>query len=374
VRAVFNSGERQVKTRAMPSAADFEASLFKQRDDVQTWRVYADLLQASGDVRGELISLALKDEAAAQKKIDAIKADLLTPELVKNTDQVYGLKWKYGHLERASLKGLYDGEVSLEDLTRSLLSRPITKFIRTLQFGLASYESDNDWSETFSIVADAEQGKTLEELLFNDYTYEDSEISWTAFGDFSPFWKKVPNLRTLHIRSGEGGELGDIDLPELRMFVRESGGLARAEIAQICKARWPKLEHLEIWFGQDNYGGDSTPDDVADILAGRGLPALKHLGLVNGEFPNDLIEPVAKSAVLPRLTSLSFAKSTLDDAGAETLLKHAAAFKHLKAIDLTENYLSAEAIQRVQAVLPSADTSKQRTDDDPEYRYSVVGE
>ncbi|MBL8956079.1 MAG: molybdenum metabolism regulator [Myxococcaceae bacterium] len=358
----------------MATDSVLEAQIFKNRDDVQAWQVYADHLQSKGDLRGELIALSLKDPAAAETRIEAVKAQLLGEELAGLSEQVYDLEWKNGHLDKACLKGTYDGDASLDDLTKKLLARPCARFIRTLQFGLASYESDNDWSETFAAVAASPQATTLENLLFNDYESEDCEISWTAFGDFSPFWKKVPNLRTLHIRAGEGGELGDVVLPELRSFIRESGGLASAEIERISNATWPKLESLEIWIGQDNYGGDSTPETFATILAGKGLATLKHLGLVNGEYPNDLIEPIAKSPLLKQLKSLDLSKSTFNDEGIDALVKHAAAFKHLARLDLSENFLSDAAIARAKQVLPNVVADGQRGPPDDEYRYSVLGE
>jgi hypothetical protein len=53
-------------------------------------------------------------------------------------------------------------------------------------------------------VTDWEHADQIRSLRFNDYTPEDCEISWTAFGDFATAWAKLPNLEVLEIRAGQG--------------------------------------------------------------------------------------------------------------------------------------------------------------------------
>jgi hypothetical protein len=50
----------------------------------------------------------------------------------------------------------------------------------------------------------------------------------------------------LHIRSGAGGTLGILGLPNLKTFIRESGGLSEREIESIINAKWPKLDRLGV--------------------------------------------------------------------------------------------------------------------------------
>ncbi len=38
----------------------------------------------------------------------------------------------------------------------------------------------------------------------------------------------------------------------------ESGGLPAAVVREVASAHLPALEHLELWLGEENYGGDAT--------------------------------------------------------------------------------------------------------------------
>ncbi|HEY0988611.1 MAG TPA: hypothetical protein VGD80_16210, partial [Kofleriaceae bacterium] len=69
-------------------------------------------------------------------------------------------------------------------------------------------------------------------------------------------------------------------------------------------------------------------------------------------------------------------KGTLYTEGGERLIANAASFKHLKRLGLRENYLSAQA-KAIKKAIPCADVGDQREldyPDEPESRYSVVGE
>ena len=46
----------------------------------------------------------------------------------------------------------------------------------------------------------------------------------------------------------------------------------------------PALEHLELWLGTDEYGADTEVADLKNILQGKNLPSLRHLGLRNSEI------------------------------------------------------------------------------------------
>ncbi len=159
-------------------------------------------------------------------------------------------------------------------------------FVDTLRFGLAAFSHDNDWRATLDVVLDAAQASRIKDLRFDAYRYEDSEISWTPFGDFTGAWARLPALEVLHIRSGKGGTLGTLDLPKLRTFVRESGGLRASEIEAICHARWPALEHLAVWFGSPNYGAEGTVDAIRASRITQALPQVTSSGQRDYERPD----------------------------------------------------------------------------------------
>jgi hypothetical protein len=279
------------------------------------------------------------------------------------------------------LKIGYDSELALADATREFLALPLAQFVEQLRFGLAHFESNNDWGPTLEAVTSSARASDIRSLRFDAYTYADQEISWTGFGDFSAAWPKLPRLEELVIRSGAGGTLGTLELPALKKFVRISGGLGAAELRAITAADWPALEHLEIWLGTAAYEGEASLELLFPILGGRGLTNVRHLGLVNCELVDTLIPALAGSAILPRLRTLDLSKGTMGSVATTELLAHAARFAHLSALDLTENCLTDEECSRIRAALPQVAAGEQRgeredgdEDHDDDGRYVAVGE
>lgn len=355
-----------------------EAQVLSAPDSAEQARVFADWLQTQGDARGELAALFQSGRQAQAQEHLLQNADRFFGDLdVKLDNELYDLDWAHGFLRGASLRRRnIDSNTDLGALTKSFLALPIARLVTKLRFGLAGYESDNDWSSTMEAIASSAQASQLKALLFNDYMSEDCEISWTAFGDFSSYWRSLPALEVFHLRSGEGGVLGDIELPSLKKFVRESGGLSREEIDSIVRAKWPRLEWLELWFGSENYGAGGSVEAVQPLLDGKVPATLTHLGLVNAEFTQDLVEPLARSKLLGQLKVLDLSKGTLLDEDVEALLRHAGAFKHLDKLILDENLLDSRTAE-LSAALPNVSVEKQRFDEgytDAENRYAAVGE
>ncbi len=335
-------------------------------------QVYADWLLGQGDLRGEL---AAHGPAFLEAHASALLGE------VDHTlgGELRDLKWSHGFLVGATLKlSHFESTSDLATLTAQFLALPVARFVTELRFGLASFESDNDWTETLAAVANSPRGPAITRLEFDDYTSEDCEISWTPFGDFSPFWSKLPSLEWLHIRSGAGGTLGPrqkgdvLHLPNLKTFIRESGGLSEGELQSIINAKWPKLERLDVWFGSDGYGAEGSVELVQPLLDGRGIERVTHLGFVNCEFSSELLVATLQSKVLPKLKVLDFSKGILGDADVDVLLKNADRLKHLERLDLSENLI--DDVERLKTALPNAIVDEQRDDDDGEYRYCAVGE
>jgi uncharacterized protein (TIGR02996 family) len=352
------------------SEPELEAACVASPDDPAPWSVLADRLVEHGDPRGELAALHLAGKRAeAETFLRARCIDLVGRPLE--------LAFRHGFIVGATLQIDRDDDIELDELTRQFLASPPARFIESLRFGLASFESDNDWAKTLRAVCESPRVAQIRALRFDAYSSEDCEISWTPYGDFSFAWPLLPALEHLHVRSGAGGTLGTIALPRLKTFIRESGGLARAEIEAIARATWPALEHLEIWFGSPDYGAEGTVADLHAILAGTGLPKLRHLGIVNCEFVPDAIPLLARSRVLPQLTSLDLSKGTMGERAADALVEHAAAFRHLAAIDVRDNFFSPEDLERIRDAVPNLIGYDQRWHEEYEEdgaRYVAVGE
>lgn len=101
-----------------------------------------------------------------------------------------------------------------------------------------------------------------------------------------------------------------------------------------------------MWLGTEDYGGGTTVEDLAPLLAEEGRPALRHLGPQNSPAQDKLAAAVASAPAVARLTLLSLSMGILTDAGEETPL-HVQPLSHLRELDLSHHYLSDAMMRRV---------------------------
>lgn len=213
-------------------------------------------------------------------------------------------------------------------------------------------------------------------LFLGEMTYEQCEISWIVQADPAPLLTAYPDLEVLRVRGATAGlTLTPVRHPALRELTIEAGGLPGHVTRAVAECDLPALTHLELWLGTDEYGGDTTVADLAPILAGDRLPALRHLGLRNAEHADEVAAAVARAPVVGRLESLDLSLGTLSDAGADALLT-GEPLTGLRRLDLHHHYLSPEARGRLTAALPGADInfSDRQTTDRRGARYVAVGE
>ena len=369
----------------MARNAELERTILADPDNMEAYQVYADWLQGEADPRGELAALQVAQarvdnaemQAREQALLDANRQQLLgsLPDVEPNE---YGapleLRWHAGWVFSARI-AVAEGH-PLPDLCRSLLTCESVRFLRDLTIGLGVVDDANDYSDTNAVVAELGLPSSLRSFEFADVSRDESEISWCELGDVGVWLRGVSGLRDLRLRGGSM-QLGSLDLPELRRFSVVTGGFTAENIREVTQARWPKLESLSLYFGQEEYGASGGVDDVRPILEGRGLPALRELGLCNSAFADELAGVLGKCPVLRQLRVLDLSKGTLSDDGARALLASAAAFAHLERLDLTENYLGDEMQAAVAKLCPDVRADDQREadeDGDEVYRYPAVGE
>jgi hypothetical protein len=235
---------------------------------------------------------------------------------------------------------------------------------------------------------------TVRKLHFGDYDYAGpssdtatgtTEISWYSIGDLSRLWTAVPRLETLITQCGseestmsnDGMKLGKLDLPHLKHAEFRTGGLDKRNAKAIAAGSFPNIEHLEIWYGDPNYGGDCKAKHVLPLLDRTDVPKLRYLGLKNAVFTDDLVEPLAKSRLTKQLTVLDLSMGCLTDKGAATLAGYKDAFQHLDKLDVSENYLSKASDALLKGIAKNVVAKEQREiddPDDPDSRYPAVGE
>ncbi|WP_208298532.1 STM4015 family protein [Streptomyces liangshanensis] len=254
--------------------------------------------------------------------------------------------------------------------------------IRAMVFGEPWYGDGGLADETLLDLAPRLTG--LEAVFLGDLEDDEAMISTIYLQDVAPVLAAFPGLRELAVRGGEGLAFPVTGHEELRVLRVQSGGLPPEAAAQIAAADLPSLERLELWLGDDDYGGGTTVEHLAPLLTGRGKPALRHLGLQNSPIQDELAAALASAPVVARLTSLSLSMGTLGDEGAEALLL-GQPLTHLRELDLSHHFLSHAMMLRLWTELEPHGvrvdlTSRQEDEgDDPDWdeedgRYVAVGE
>lgn len=224
------------------------------------------------------------------------------------------------------------------------------------------------------LVGAAGRLPALRALFLGDIVMEESEISWIEQSDVTRLFTALPGLEHVEVRGGEGLELGPFSSRALKTLRFESGGLPAAVVRAVGESDLPALEHLDLWLGTENYGGDATAADLSAILGGERLPALRHLGLEDAEIADEVASAVAGAPIVARLESLSLAMGTLTDRGAESLLS-GQPLTHLARLDLHHHYLTDRTMDRVRGSLPGVDVNLDGQESpDNDWLYVAVSE
>ncbi len=365
-----------------------EAGIAEHPDDIASWQVYADWLLENGAPWGEVIA------RACAKKV-ARKEQQLAEAAMLGGIPGATMKWKYGAVESLELcpdeyyalthpdyQGKTLDQYPMPLALGRVLAHPAGRLVRKLVLGLPPMAGETDYSFNSIIPVIAKHGPLplLEAVDMSRNAKHMDQDSWRWVGDLRPLWKAAPRLKELKMMGSAGYNrkrnfMGDIVAPHLEKLVFESSGLEESVALDIGRAKLPALRELRLYFGRLDYGNSCAIRSLAGILAGKGMPKLDTLGLENSEWEAELIEAVAKSAILPRLQHLSFSMGILYHDGPAALIKHAAKFRHLKTLDLGENYI--DDLKALKAVLPNVSKSYQRELDDadePSQRYTSVGE
>ncbi|OIK28307.1 STM4015 family protein [Streptomyces malaysiense] len=280
------------------------------------------------------------------------------------------------------------GDIPFPEVWQSFTDRVPSAEVRALVIGPW-------WEDEYSelrpvlelILSDAGRFPALRALFLADVTGEECEISWLQLTDVTPVLETFPLLEELAVRGGDSCGLGEEPLSlrpvrheALRVLRFESGGLPAQVVRAVGACELPALERLELWLGVEAYGGDTTVADLAPILAGVHLPALRHLGLQDSEIQDEIAAAVASAPVVAQLESLNLSMGTLTDAGGEALLG-GRPLTHLKRLDLHHHFLGDAMAERIGAALGSAGTEVDLSErqvphrwQDEEWRHVAVSE
>ncbi|MGF1990600.1 MAG: STM4015 family protein [Nostoc sp. ZfuVER08] len=277
-----------------------------------------------------------------------------------------------------ALRYEYDNEEDLPSQISRLLQEPNAEKLEALVFGLWAETYERDSSEIVQTLVDAKKYLTnLKAVFIGDIAYDECEISWIQQSDISPILQAYPKLEILQVRGGDGLHFSPpVRHNSLKALIVETGGLSRDTVAQICNMNLPALEHLELWFGSEDYGGDCWVEDIHPILFQDKFPNLTYLGLRNSQFTDEIANAIVASPIINSISVLDLSMGTLSDAGAEELL-NCEAINYLDILNVSESFLSQEMIEKLSGLDVRVLASNQKHEDDDSYihgRYCSVAE
>ncbi len=271
----------------------------------------------------------------------------------------------------------WDAGTTAEDLVRKFGAHPNASKVHELVIGVWDYEGSPSTGVRDALIEIADAMPLLEGLMFGDITYEESEISWIENCDLAPLVMAYAKLHEFRARGGSGLELDGLEHYELRKLVLETGGMSRKLIADALTAKCPKLEHLELWLGVEDYGFDATIEDLGPAIRGDHYPKLRYLGLRNAQITDEIAKAIAASAaaadsLLTRLEVLDLSMGTLTDEGAAAL-SETPELARLEKLDLHHHYVSEAGMQKLRTLDVEIDLSS-REDVEDDWRYPAVSE
>lgn len=236
-------------------------------------------------------------------------------------------------------------------------------------------DSDGDPCEVIKLLCDKrDRLSSLKAIYLGDIVSEENEMSWIHQADVTPLLEAFPKLELLRTRGGNDLAMSQPKHASLRGLVCESGGLSAEFVRSIGRAKFPALEHLELWLGTEEYGGSSTVEDLQPILSGELFPNLKYLGLRNCEFADDIAAVIVNSPLVKRIETLDLSLSVLTDEGGRALLS-LPTDGTLKHVSLHYNFLTGEVTKLLNKLPIKLDLSKpSHMEEDDEWRFVAVGE
>lgn len=214
-------------------------------------------------------------------------------------------------------------------------------------------------------------------VFFGEIAQEENEMSWIRQTDMGPLLAALPNLELLRTRGSDGLAFSKVKHDNLRALGVETGGLPKKVLTQICKAKLPKLEYLELWLGTDEYGRDCTVNDLQPILSGKAFPNLKYLGLRNADIADDIAGVLVNSPITRQVETLDLSLGTLSDEGGAALLD-LPTDGNLKRLDVHYHFMSSAMVKKVKSLPFTVNASDRQEAEDwgdgDLNRFVAVGE
>ncbi|MFF3846611.1 STM4015 family protein [Streptomyces sp. NPDC002328] len=278
---------------------------------------------------------------------------------------------------------VYDADENWTDAFARFCSVVDTTRVRALIVGAWQEAYETEPSDVVeALLAARDRFPALRALFVGDMVGEECEISWINQTDVTPLLDGFPELVEFGVRGGSELRFPAVKHTGLRKLVMQTGGLPAEVVRGVGASELPALEHLDLWLGTPEYGGDSEAADLEPILSGDRLPRLRHLALRNSEMQDAVAAAVAAAPVVARLEVLDLSMGVLTDEGGAALLS-GQPLTHLKKLDLHHHYLSEPVQERIRQTLTTEgvevdldrdDADEDEEDDGTVWRFVAVGE
>jgi hypothetical protein len=272
----------------------------------------------------------------------------------------------------------YEEKKSLSENLAAFLAEPAAEMAQGLvigHWGGVDSVDRNSGPIVEALVTARDQLPNLKYLFLGDIVTEENEVSWIEQSDLSPLFVAYPRLEEVRVRGSNGLSLGTLKHKNLKTLAIECGGLPVSVLREVCAAKLPALEHLELWLGESNYGWDGTVEDLKPLLSGKLFPKLRYLGLRDSVIADEVAAAVAQAPVLKKIRVLDLSLGNLSDVGAKALLG-SPALAQVEKLDIHHHFVSDEVVAQLRALGIEVDASEHMKpyDFDPDYRYIAVGE
>lgn len=283
----------------------------------------------------------------------------------------YTAKAEYGtKIQRLGFS--YDDESFTPEVLAEYLDDPRAALIKAVVLGMPG-EGGETFEEVIKVLVErAPKLPALRGIFLGDIIGEENEMSWIEQGDVGLILAAFPQLEELRVRGGNSLVLTPCDNPGLKRLYIETGGMPSTVLRDLACCRFPQLEHLELWLGEESYGWNGTIDDILPVIEPGVFPMLKSLALKNSEIQNEIAGLMATAPIVKSLEYLDLSDGTMTDEGAELLLA-SESIRGLTGLDLHRNFLTEATTTRLKSLCPKVDVSGQEVADD-DYYYVAVGE
>jgi hypothetical protein len=374
------------------------------------WLVYADALQQKGEPLGEFIALlnsgdAAKRDAWLQKNGTA----LLGADLAGALGQTLSLEWKWGFIEKATVKA--SSAETIGSVVTTLLVHPRAERLKTLAV-VAVPGADDAVIDLTSLVGRIGAEKTPPALeLIDDRAANCSTLTsrdfdpgnnLVNFGPLNSLWKSlrslklvVADVRQLTFGEVNAPELESLTIHGLRLAAQAYGDNEPCEVADaLGQAKLPKLKNFEMRLNEewtvnhiddtDSYTThDSFPEDEFDdgysdganweaefgaALANLTRSPLERLALTNFASTESFLRLLGQNVLPATLRELDLSESSLSGGDLPWFTQHEKQLSKIKKLVVKETGITEEDATKLKKIFESVESSAQAPRARPEWQ------